>query len=179
MGAVQQAFLARGVSASLGPPTDLILTNSYASRNGNFWVGCDFTVGASNLTVTRLGRWVFGTETANRTSKVFRFDSSGAYAEVCTGVVALVGPGGGYLWGTASACILLAGIKYLIASDENLNSTDGAPWADLTGITATADVTLGTAQYVVGGGGSNPAFADWNAGAAGSSYGGPNLTYQK
>lgn len=163
-----------GRVASLGPPTSLVTTNSYASdRSDPFLVGFDFIVGASPLTITRLGRFVSGTGNVNRTVKIYRFDSSGNYAEVCSAVVNTNGVGpNAYAWGTASACILLAGVQYLIATNETAGDL---PWQNQEAIAITGVASLGSSRYSVV---DPPLFLSWNAGTAGNSYGGPNLEYQ-
>lgn len=114
-------------------------------------VGMSFTVGAADLHVTDLGRWVVA---GNSQSHVLSVYNSVSISDlIATATVATSGaPAGAFAYSSlASVVTLIAGHQYYLLSLEN---SGGDQWYDAGALlpTTTADASLIGAAYDFGGG---------------------------
>ena len=134
------------------------------------WVGTTFSVGAQNLQVTSLGRWVVAGNTGSHTVKVV---DAGTRADVASATVTLAGAAAGTFRYAALATpvTLRAGGTYYLVTQE---TAGGDAWYDYdTRQVTTAGAAAAGAVYGVG---ANP--TSWASGGnPGNGYGPPNFLY--
>ncbi len=128
--------------------TPLLAGQSPASPRNNItqWVGYEFTVGATPLTLTSLGRMVLAGNSGSHPVKLARVsdntDVPGAQVVVSTAGVA---PGTYAYSQLASPITLLAGTSYYLVDQE---FQGGDLWYDISAITPSPQVTIPGAIYV-------------------------------
>lgn len=144
--AISTAFITSGVPGS-GLRSD---------ATGKF--GFKFTVGASDITVTHLGRWVVAGN--SQTHNVKLYSGTANASELAAVVVDCAGaPTGAYKYvALGSPIVLTAGTTYWLGSEE---ASGGDQWYDDAICTTTAVATITTSIYAL------PASAAWNDGNAG------------
>ena len=118
-----------------GTPWLTSFTPGPTRRNYPDFVGLKFTVGAANLTVTALGRWVIAGNTQTHVVKLVvaatKVDVPGGAVTVATAGQ----PGGAFTYVELPAPLTLtAGAAYYLASKEN---DAGDYWYDSPGTTVT------------------------------------------
>jgi hypothetical protein len=150
---------------------------SGTQNNFQALLGMQFTVGASNMTVYSLGRWVFA---GNSQSHLLRLVDNVTGYGVPGGAVSLNTAGqvaGQFAYATLPTPVVLqAGHTYFVASDENLGG-------DIVGdngwhVTTTTDGVATSASYA-NAANSPDGFLTWynNFGTTNFSYGPYNFTY--
>lgn len=138
---------------SSGPPVFVTGVTQFASLRNNYddYVGFKFTVGASNITVKTVGRWVVSGNSG--THDVAIFNTSGTILGMAT-VNTSGKPAGAFAYATLSPSITLsASTDYYIMSFEFVG---GDQWYDLgtttkTTVTTTSVASLLGASYVSAG----------------------------
>ncbi len=122
------------------------------------------TVGAADITVTALGRWIISGSSHTHT---IRIDLEGG-GNIVTAVVDAVGAPNGFKYTSITPVVLSAGVSYWVGSSE---AVGGDPWFDDgTTYTTRSDAAIITSAYQSGG--------DWTSNHAGSfSYVPPNFQY--
>lgn len=131
-GVTSNPFLTSGAGSSL--------RNDY----GNY-VGFKFTVGASNLVVTSLGRWVVSGNSGTHTLVIRDAGNS----TVATASLNTSGLSVGFNYVSITPVTLTAGAVYYCFS---LESASGDQWYQDFSITSTADATVNASAYIDAGG---------------------------
>lgn len=103
-------------------------------------VGFRFTVGASNITVTDLGRWVVSGNSGSHTVKIT--DASGSILASVS--VNTSGQPVGFLYGSITPLVLTSGVTYTILSEE-FNAGD--QWYEVGAVTPAGDATIEGGSY--------------------------------
>jgi hypothetical protein len=104
-------------------------------------LGCQFTVGGSNLSVTHLGRWIVSGNSGDHWVKV----STTAGTLLATITFNATGkPAGDYYWEAITPITLNASSSYFIYASE-LNGGDA--WYDQQVISSTAVASIDNAAY--------------------------------
>lgn len=113
-------------------------------------LGFKFTVGAANVTVTDLGRWVISGNSGMHLLSLCSGTDGGAPTTLGSVTVNASGATiAAYLYGSITPVTLTAGVSYYIFSDE-VNGQDF--WYDNNGtLTGSADGTVVGSRYVFGG----------------------------
>jgi hypothetical protein len=132
-----------------GLVTNVVLsTNTYNAQTQ--WVGMKFTVGAQNISVTKLGRWVVSGNSAAHNVKLV-VASTGVDVPGGATVVNTVGTAPGmFAYGALPAPVTLtAGVAYYLISEE---TAGGDAWYGYTStLTTTADIAINSAVAYSGG----------------------------
>ncbi len=142
--AVHQKFAGAAEVAFVTSYTTTSLRNNFPNYVG----GC-FTVGASSVTVTKLGRWVVSGNSGTHTLKLTT--ASSATAIVSTSVNTSGAGAGAFLYGSVTPTVLSASTQYCVLS---LEVDGGDQWYDTTAtnhVDTTAVATLNAAVYESGG----------------------------
>lgn len=130
----------------------LITGQSLVSPRHDFTssLGFAFTVGAANITVTDIGRWVISGNSGTHLISLCSGTDGGPPTTLASLTVNTSGAtSGAYLYGSITPVTLTAGVTYYIFSDE-LNGGDF--WYDNNDtLTSTADATIIGSRYVSGG----------------------------
>lgn len=134
-------------------PITFITSSPSSSPRNNFdgGVGFGFTVGASNITVTELGRWVISGNSGSHLIKIV--DAAGAIVGTGSATLNTSGLSVGYNYVSITPLVLTAGNTYYLVSDE---ANGGDQWNDEQPVTSTADATVIGSYYIIGTGGFNP-----------------------
>lgn len=143
---------------------------SFGSSRNDFTgsAGFSFVVGASNITVTSLGRWALAGN--SQTHQITLYSSTSISSAIATVNVNTNGePSGNFIYGTVSPVVLTAGGIYYLLSAENLN---GDLWYNDSGtsLSTTSAAAIITSCFFVGAGPISP-------GGGGESYVPPNFEY--
>jgi hypothetical protein len=131
-----------------GGGTALVLTGSNANAANSLsgGLGFEFVVGASNITVTELGRWVISGNSGTHTLRLM--DSSGNDLGTVSVNTSGATPGQ-YLYGTlGTPVVLTAGGTYCVMSDET--SGGDQAYFDVTSCTTTAAAAMNKYAYRTG-----------------------------
>lgn len=134
-----------------GAASSAVITGqSLGTLRNNFSgiVGFKFTVGAANITVTDLGRWVPSGNSGSHT--IYLTDASGTVLASVS--VNTSGQPVAYLYGSITPTVLTAAAAYCIISQET--SSGDQFYDDDTTLTSTADITVTTSCYTTSVGGS-------------------------
>lgn len=131
--------------AGAAVPQPYLTSTPTSSPRNNFdgGVGFGFTVGAANMTVTDLGRWVISGNSG--THKIWLANSSGT--ELAAVSLNTSGLSVGYNYLPITPVVLTAGQTYYIISDE---ANGGDQWYDSEEVSGTADATIIGSYYVIG-----------------------------
>ena len=158
-----------------GAPTPLVTgvpSLGQLRHDWSGWVGFQFVVGGSPMTVTELGRWVVSGNSSNHVVKLFYSDGTPIPNAAVT--VSTAGkPAGQFTYATlGSPVTLAAGTTYAVMSQE---VNGGDQWYDFSG------------TFITLSGGASGAWAVWAyptpppyygaTGGSGQSYGPVNLKY--
>lgn len=146
--AQKSIFFAQNKNPATAGSTAFITTPSGSSTphaGFNGWVGCGFTVGGSNITVTDLGRWVISGNSASHDLTIM--DGSGAI--LVTATINTSGLSVGYNYVSCTPTVLTAGNTYYIMS---LETSGGDQFYDIGTVTSTAAGTIITSNYAFFGG---------------------------
>lgn len=166
-----QALLGQAAAAAAAASCNNVLLskNGASVRSDHFWAGCQFTVGATNITVCTLERLAMGSpSTLSHAVKIF--STSGV---VASGVVNMTGISVGSFGQVSIAPVTLtAGTSYIIAVDE----TVGDNWCDLGAVTISGGNLAVFPAYDTSTPTTSASFTV--TGAAGSIYSSPNLIFQ-
>lgn len=147
-GQLPMSKLIRKASGTPPPPVadTAFVTSSLATslRNdyGDF-VGFGFTVGASNITVTKLGRWVVSGNSGTHTLKIV----DGSYSTIVSASINTSGLSVGYNFVSCSATVLTAGTTYYMLSGE---TNGGDQWYTSGAVTSLTDATITGSYYANG-----------------------------
>jgi hypothetical protein len=157
-----------------GTPLVTGVTSFGSLRNDwSGWVGFQFTVGGTPLTVTELGRWVVSGNSSNHVVKLFY--SNGAPIPNATVTVSTAGKPAGFTYATlATPVALAAGTTYAVMSQE-VSGQYADQWYDYYGTSITLSGAASGAWAVWAE--SNPPPYYGAVGGSGKSYGPVNLRY--
>jgi len=134
--------------ASAAPPsTAFILTASGSTRGGDYEIGLVFTVGASNITITSLGRLCFSGNTGVHAVSIYSAPTSGSPVLVATANVSTAGITSGTWNYAAASATLTAGVQYALVSSESTASGDQFLEAGGSVLTSTGVATINGAAY--------------------------------
>lgn len=166
---VAKANIASVNGVSVGAAETVAISQNVAGtlrNNYSGWVGCKITIGASNLEVTSLGRWV--TAGNNQTHTIEVRNSVGAV--VATASVNTAGaPAGNFKFTNIIPVSLSAGAVYYVLSQETLGQDQ---WYDFNNtVTPAATLTVNNAAWT--GGTGTPS----SAGSANNCGGSVSFTY--
>lgn len=125
--------------ASATCANQIITMTTGTTRSDAYWVGFDFTVGASNITVCQLARQVVSGDSRSHT--VTLFDASGVIVSGSVNTAGLAA--GDYAVVSVPDTVLPAGSRYILAVDE----TVGDNWYTSHAITITNSISLNHMAY--------------------------------
>lgn len=135
-------------TGTISPPTTFEFITSPGSGTlrsdyGDF-VGCAFTVGASNITVSELGRWVVSGNSGTHTIKI----TDAANVTIVSASINTSGLSVGYNYVACTPTVLTSGVTYYIFSGE---TNGGDQWYNAAAATCTAAGTIDASMYIIGG----------------------------
>lgn len=136
-------IIVNGYRHVVPPVSTEFITSSLATSLRNDFsgeVGFGFTVGASNITVTDLGRWVVSGNSGSHNLRI----TDGA-VNLVTASVNTAGQPVGYLYTPCTPTVLLAGVTYYLFSTE-VNTGD--QWYNEGVVTSTAVATILGSYYI-------------------------------
>lgn len=112
-------------------------------NNYGDYIGFGFTVGASDIVVTSIGRWVISGNSGTHTLKIV----NGSNVTMATASLNTSGLSVGYNYASCTPTTLTAGTTYYVFS---LESNGGDQWYNYQNHTTTADGTIIGAYYIAG-----------------------------
>jgi hypothetical protein len=142
-----------GGNTTLTPANTPFITSQSLGAAISTFTGCigfQFTVGASNITVTDLGRWVIAGNSASHVLTLQNIDGTPVSS---VSVNTSGAPTAQYLYGSVTPAVLTSGVSYWLGSAE-VTSTD--EFSDLTTVTVNSAATLDGYTYNVSGCPNNP-----------------------
>lgn len=173
MGAIHQALLAIGTGDNgLGPEVEFMTAMTPGSLRNNFGssLGFRFTVGASSMHITALGRWRYSGNSGSHLIRIIQDDApktliASATIDMSTGTV------DAFKYVAITPVILAVSTPYIVASAE---SDGGDQWGDdnISGISTQPDGTINFSVY-------EPSIGIWQSNNTGvRSYIPPNFKYR-
>lgn len=138
------------------------------ANSQNWYAGFRFTVGASNITVTHLGRWIVSGNSQNKA--LLLVPGAGGSPLAFVSLNRSGQPAAAYAYVAISSVVLTAGQSYLVASEE---TSGGDQWySDDTTVVSDTDITVTDSIWSTGGA--------WTPNATGAfSYGPVNFLYTR
>lgn len=134
----------------LGPVQEFMLTATIGSTRNNHGnaLGFRFTVGASPMTVSELGRWRFSANTESHLVKIVE-DAVGFATLASVSIDMSSGTADTFKFAAITPIVLSASTDYILASDE---VNGGDIWGDdnMTGITTTGDGMITSSVFQTG-----------------------------
>lgn len=139
-----------GTGSVVTPSTPFMLTATIGSTRSNHGnaLGFRFTVGASPMTVTDLGRWRFSANTGSHLVKIVE-DAVGFATLASVSIDMSSGTADTWKYAAITPFVLSASTDYILASDE---VNGGDIWGDdnITSITTTGDATITSSVFQTG-----------------------------
>jgi hypothetical protein len=123
--------IVNGYRHSAPPPSTEFITSSPSTALRSDFTGCvgfNFTVGASSITVTDLGRWVVSGNSLSHTVKIV--DTSGTI--IVSASINTAGQPVGFTYTSIAPTVLIAATTYIILSEE---TSPGDEWYEVGPVT--------------------------------------------
>jgi hypothetical protein len=141
MGCGQQSLLTVNSAGGFGPETQFVVSSSGGSlfNDATGCIGCEFTVGGSNIQVTQLARIKISGNSQTHLLRLVRSSDNATLASVTVDLS--TGVAGDWIYGSVTPTVLTAGQNYMVTTKET-NGGDQFRWDDGQTTTTTAVATI-------------------------------------
>ncbi len=130
-----------------GGGTPVVTAQNIGTLRNNYsdFVGFAFYVGASNITVTSLGRWITSGNTGSHTIKIIDYATGATVVSASLNTSGITAGAYGYV--ACTPTVLSATVRYAILS---LEVNGGDFWGDEASITVTSAINTVRSAYLSG-----------------------------